>query len=454
MGHSIYKILTNIHYLVTMDDTFSEHENMAIVIHQNMIQWVGKSNEIPAEYLMNGEIIDLINHIVLPGLINTHHHMFQSLTRAVPKAQDAELFSWLKTLYPIWQLINPDMVRVSAMTTMAELILSGCTTTSDHLYLFPNGSTIEDEITAAQIMGIRFHAARGSMSVGVSLGGLPPDKLVEKEPQILRDSQELIEKWHDASKFSMLRIVLAPCSPFSVSENLMKQTALLARNYGVSLHTHLAENENDVNYTLEKFNQTPAQYAETLGWVGEDVWHAHCVKLDDHGIHLFAKSRTGVCHCPSSNMRLASGIAPIYKMMNSGVTVGLGVDGSASNDSSNLLQEVRQTMLLQRVAIGPSAMTARQALYLATRGGAKVLGREDIGSIEVGKSADVIGIKLDQLGLTGSFDKVAGIVFASTNQVDFNMINGQVLLQNGEFVNFDLSKHLNLHSNLTNQLRQ
>jgi len=445
------KLLFNISHLVTMDSQSSELQDAAIYIEHHQISWIGKSSEVPQHYLENAELIDLQGHIVLPGFINTHHHMFQTLTKTV--AQDAELFSWLKTLYPIWSNITPEMIRVSALTAMAELMLSGCTTTSDHLYLFPNGSTLEDEIQAAQAIGVRFHAARGAMSVGESLGGLPPDALVEDEAFILKDTQALIEKWHDPAKFSMLQMVVAPCSPFSVSENLMRESAKLARHYGVQLHTHLAENINDVLYSKEKFNRTPAQYAESLGWVGDDVWHAHCVQLDADGIKVFARTKTGVCHCPSSNMRLASGIAPIRQMLNAGVPVGLGVDGSASNDSGNLIQEVRQSMLLQRVANNdPQALSARQALRLATVGGAEVLGRKDIGSIEVGMAADIIGFRQHQLSFAGGFDPVATIVFSPPSQVDFSMINGNTKVLHAELVNFDLDQHLSQHALLTQKL--
>ena len=290
---------------------------------------------------------------VLPGLVNTHHHFFQTLTRALPAAQDAELFGWLRALYPVWARLTPEMLNVSAQVAMAELMLSGCTTASDHLYLYPNGGRLDDTIEAARTLGLRFHACRGAMSVGESAGGLPPDALVEREDAILRDTRRVIETYHDAGRHAMLRVAAAPCSPFSVSRDLMRETAALARAYGVGLHTHLAESDNDVAYSLEHFGCTPAQYADDTGWTGAHVWHAHCVKLDAHGIDLFARTGTGVAHCPSSNMRLASGIAPVRRMLDAGVPVGLGVDGSASNDSSHLLAEARQALLLQRVGLRP-----------------------------------------------------------------------------------------------------
>ncbi|MGQ2998628.1 MAG: 8-oxoguanine deaminase, partial [Variovorax sp.] len=371
------RVLRHADVLVTMDAARREIADGALVIDGPAIAWVGATAELPPVYLEAlrsgaAEAIDLHGHVLMPGLVNTHHHMYQSLTRAVPEAQDAELFGWLTNLYLLWARLTPEMIRVSTQTAMAELMLSGCTTTSDHLYLFPNGARLDDSIEAAATMGMRFHAARGSMSVGRSAGGLPPDEVVESEAAILRDSERLIDRWHDASRHSMRRIVLAPCSPFSVSRELMRDSALLARERGVSLHTHLAENDNDVAYSREKFGMTPAEYAEDLGWVGHDVWHAHCVKLDEAGIALFGRTGTGVAHCPCSNMRLASGIAPIGAMRRAGVPVGLGVDGSASNDGAHLLGEARQAMLLQRVGHGPAAMTAREALEIATLGGARV----------------------------------------------------------------------------------
>jgi 8-oxoguanine deaminase len=351
-------LVRNADILVTMDGERREIRGGGLFAEGNRITAVGPSAELPGTA---DRVLDLAGHVVVPGLVNTHHHMFQSLTRAVPSAQDASLFGWLESLYPIWSRLTPEMLRASTLTAMAELVLSGCTTSSDHLYLYPNGCRLEDSIESASVIGMRFHASRGSMSVGRSMGGLPPDDLVEDETRILADTQRLIEAHNDKSRFAMLRIAVAPCSPFSVSRELMRESAALARSFGVSLHTHLAENDNDVAYSREKFGMTPAEYAEELGWVGPDVWHAHCVKLDDPGMDLFARTGTGVAHCPCSNMRLGSGIAPIRKMMAKRVPVGLGVDGSASNDSGNMLGEARQAMLLQRVGFGPSAMTARHA---------------------------------------------------------------------------------------------
>ncbi|WP_354688202.1 8-oxoguanine deaminase, partial [Cupriavidus plantarum] len=399
-------ILQNADVLVTMDAARREIPRGALVADGPSIAWVGATDALPREWRERAdaggaEVIDMTGHVVMPGLVNTHHHMYQSLTRAVPAAQDAELFSWLTNLYMIWSHLTPEMIAASTRTAMAELMLSGCTTTSDHLYLYPNGSRLDDAIGAAREMGMRFHAARGSMSVGRSQGGLPPDVVVEQEAAILRDSQRLVEQYHDASRHAMLRVVLAPCSPFSVSRDLMRESAVMARHYGVSLHTHLAENDNDVAYSRERFGMTPAEYAEDLGWVGHDVWHAHCVKLDEPGMALFARTGTGVAHCPCSNMRLASGIAPIRAMRDAGVPVGLGVDGSASNDGAHMLGEARQAMLLQRVGFGPAAMSARAALEIATLGGARVLNRDDIGALAPGMSADVVAFDMSGVGYAG-----------------------------------------------------
>jgi cytosine/adenosine deaminase-related metal-dependent hydrolase len=379
--------------------------------------------------------------------------MFQSLTRAIPVAQDASLFDWLAGLYPVWARLTPEMIQVSAKTAMAELLLSGCTTSSDHLYLFPNGSRLDDAIEAARTMGMRFHALRGSMSVGESRGGLPPDSLVEDEAAILADTQRLIEAFHDPRRHAMLRIGVAPCSPFSVSRDLMRESAALARAHGVSLHTHLAENDHDVAYSREKFGCTPARYAEELGWVGRDVWHAHCVKLDDAGIALFARTGTGVAHCPCSNMRLASGIAPVRRMRDAGIHVGLGVDGSASNDGAHLLAEARQAMLLQRVAHGPAAMSAREALELATLGGASVLGRDDIGVLAPGMAADFVAFDTSVIGFAGALsDPVAALAFCAPSSVAWSVIDGRIVVREGKLGTLDLPPHLERHNRLAHAL--
>ena len=444
-------LLKNADVLVTMDEQRREIPGGGVFIRDGVIEAVGASDALPASA---DQVISLAGCVALPGLINTHHHMFQSLTRAIPGAQDVELFGWLRRLYPIWSGLTPEMIRVSTLTAMAELILSGCTTSSDHLYLYPNGSRLDDSIDAAATLGMRFHAARGSMSVGESAGGLPPDALVESEASILKDTRRLIETWHDPSRHAMLRIIVAPCSPFSVSRDLMRESAALARSYKVSLHTHLAENDNDVAYSREQFNMTPAEYAEALGWVGSDVWHAHCVKLDAPGIGLFAHTGTGVAHCPCSNMRLASGIAPIPALREAGVAVGLGVDGSASNDGAQLLGEARQAMLLARVGFGPAALSARQSLELATLGGARVLGRDDIGALAPGMSGDVVAFALDGLALAGAavHDPVAALLFCSPQNVSHSVINGRPVVSDGELLPIELPLLVEQHNALARRL--
>jgi cytosine/adenosine deaminase-related metal-dependent hydrolase len=379
--------------------------------------------------------------------------MFQSLTRAVPGGQDAELFDWLTSLYMMWAGLTPPMIHTSSLTAMAELMLSGCTTASDHLYIFPNGCRLDDEIEAAHKIGIRFHASRGSMSLGQSKGGLPPDSIVEDEASILRDTQRLLETYDDQARYAMMRVVVAPCSPFSVTQTLMRESATLARSYKARLHTHLAETGPDVAYSLEKFGLEPADYAEDVGWVGHDVWHAHCVHLSDHGIDLFARTGTGVAHCPSSNMRLASGIAPVKKMRQAGVKVGLGVDGSASNDCSHLLAEARMAMLLQRVTGDPAALSARASLELATRGGAAVLGRDDVGYLAPGMAADFIAINTDTLAFAGGLhDVVASVVFCAPQTVDYSVINGRVVVRDGQLATIDLPVVIEQHNQFAAQL--
>jgi 8-oxoguanine deaminase len=432
--------------LATMDAARREIADGAVFARDGVIEAVGRSAELPTAA---DEVIDAHDQVVLPGLVNTHHHMFQTLTRALRPAQDVELFGWLQTLYPVWARLTPEMVVVSTQLAMAELLLSGCTTSSDHLYLFPNGCRLDDSIEAAAAVGMRFHAARGAMSVGRSQGGLPPDAVVEDEALILRDTQRLIERWHDPARFAMQRIVVAPCSPFSVSRGLMRDAALLAREHGVSLHTHLAENNDDITYTREKFGCTPAEYAEQLGWLGPDVWHAHCVKLDAAGIAMFAATGTGVAHCPGSNMRLGSGIAPIRAMRDAGVPVSIAVDGSASNDSSHLLGEARLALLLQRVHGGAGALGAREALEIATRGGARVLGRDDIGVLAPGMAADIVSFPLDEVGLAGALhDPLAALLFCHVPRVRHNIVGGRVVVRDGELATLDLPVLIERHNRL------
>jgi cytosine/adenosine deaminase-related metal-dependent hydrolase len=433
-----------------MDESRREISGGGLYAENGRIATVGDSSNLPAAA---DEVLDLSGHVVIPGLINTHHHMFQSLTRALPLAQDAGLFGWLEALYPIWQRLTPEMLRISSLTAMAELILSGCTTSSDHLYLYPNGCRLEDTLEAAEEIGLRFHASRGGMSVGRSRGGLPPDGLVEREEHILKDAQRVIERYHDGSRFAMRRIAVAPCSPFSVSRDLMREAAALARSKRVLLHTHLAESAEDAAYSREKFGCTPAEYAEKLGWLGPDVWHAHCVKLDAAGVARFAATGTGVAHCPCSNMRLGSGIAPIRSMLKEGVPGGLGVDGSASNDAAHLLGETRQAMLLQRVGFGAEAMTARQALELATLGGARVLRRDDIGALAPGMAADFAAFDLRSVAFAGALhDPVAALVFCAPANAAFSAINGRIVVREGRLATIDLPVVLERHNRLAREL--
>jgi len=443
MGTGRTLLLENATLVATMDDVRREIVGGGVFIRGHTIVAVGRPDELPGSA---DEVIDCRGKILLPGLVNTHHHFFQTLTRAVPAAQNASLFAWLRALYPLWERITPEMLNVSATVAMAELMLSGCTAASDHLYLFPNGGRLDDTIDAARAIGLRFHACRGAMSVGESKGGLPPDALVEDEEAILRDTRRVLEDCHDPRRFAMLRVAAAPCSPFSVSRDLMREIAALAQAYGVGLHTHLAENDDDVAWSREKFGCSPAEYAEQLGFTGPHVWHAHCVKLDAHGIGLFARTGTGVAHCPSSNMRLGSGIAPVRAMLDAGIPVGLGVDGAASNDSSHLLAEARQALLLQRVGSGVAALTAREALELATRGGARVLGRDDIGHLAPGMAADIVAFSLDDPGYAGSeHDPLAALVLCAPTRVDLSLIHGRVVVRDGHLTTIDLPRIVERH---------
>ena len=437
-------LVKNIHTLVTMNDEHREMRHGALLVRDNVIEQVGTTEELPNTA---DEVLDLQDkHVVLPGLVNTHHHFFQNLTRVTPAGQNGDLFQWLTAHYSLWSKLTAEGMYYSSQLAAAELILSGCTTASDHHYLFPNDCALDEQIRAVDNVGLRFHASRGSMSVGESKGGLPPDSLVEQEANILQDSQRLIEQYHNNDRYSMLRIVLAPCSPFSVSQNLMRESAAMARSYpGVRLHTHLAETTGDVEYSLSQFNLIPGDYAESVGWLGDDVWHAHCVKLSDRSIVKFGQTGTGVAHCPCSNMRLASGIAPIRKMLDANVPVGLGVDGAASNDATNLLHEARQAFLLARVKDeDASVMTARDALALATRGGAKVLGRDDIGYLAPGMAADFIAINLDKPGFVGTqSDPVAAVIYCQTDYVDYSFINGKKVVDQGNVITIEVGKLIN-----------
>jgi len=433
--------------ILTMDDERRELTDYDIRISE------GQITEIGPNLISKGEknVINAHGCLITPGLVNTHHHLFQTLTRAVPGGQDALLFGWLKTLYPIWSKFGPDEMRISAMTGLAELALSGCSLSSDHLYLYPNGSRLDDTIDAATEIGIRFSPTRGSMSIGESDGGLPPDNLVEDENFILQDCIRVIDKFHNPKPSSMIQVGIAPCSPFSVTRELMRDSALLGREKGVYLHTHLAENDEDIAYSLEKFGCRPGQYAEDLGWTGSDVWHAHCVKLNAEEQELFARTQTGISHCPCSNCRLGSGIAPIRQMRDAGISVGLGVDGSASNDSGNLILEARQAMLMQRVSQGADAMSSREALEIATRGGADVLGRPECGRLAVGKRADIAIWDISQLESAGSWDPAA-ILLTGPTRVKHLLIEGKQIIEDGQLLTVDVANLISQQNQLAKAL--
>ena len=448
-------LIKNADLLCTMEPSESaafgaEISDSGLFARNGVIEQVGKTISLPGTA---DQIIDMRGHVVVPGMVNTHHHMFQNLTRAVPAAQNAPLFGWLQTLYPIWSRIGPEHIYWSTALALAELALSGCTTSSDHLYLYPNGTRLDDSLAAAADIGLRFHGTRGSMSIGESKGGLPPDSLTEKEPTILSDCQRVIETFHDKKRFAMQRIAIAPCSPFSVSMDLMRESARMARSYGVGLHTHLAENSEDIEYSLANFGMRPGDFIEAVEWTGPDVWHAHCVQLDSTEIQLFASTGTGIAHCPCSNMRLASGIAPVRKMLDAGVNIGLGVDGSASNDSGHMLSEARQAMLLQRVMKGGDAMTARETLSMATRGGAAVLGRDDIGVLAPGYAADIAAFNTRGIDFAGAqWDILAGLIFCASGNSNYTIVNGKVIVDQGMLTTMNMTKLLERHNAMTADL--
>ena len=452
--------MTNAECLVTMNEEREEIADGALVMEGPQIVWVGATTDLPVEYRDGANsgssstaYLDARGKIVLPGFINTHHHFFQTLTRAVPAAQNGVLFDWLRALFPIWACVGPEDVHVSTQVALTELLLSGCTTTCDHHYLWQNGTRLDDQFAAAEEIGVRFHGARGSVSLGESRGGLPPDWMTEKESDILIESRRLVEAYHDASRFSMRRVVIGPTSPFSVTQDLMRESAALARSFGpemdVHLHTHLAETLDEEEFCMEQYGYRPGTYAEVVDWLGDDVWHAHCVHLNEEEIGQFARTRTGAAHCPTSNMRLASGISPVRAMRDAGVHVGLGVDGSASNDGSNIMEEVRQCLLLQRVMGNPKGMTAREALEIATLGGASVLGRDDVGALAPGMAADVVGFDLSALTFAGGWvhDPVAALVFCSPQPVDFAFVNGRQLVEDSVPLHIDVPGLAERHNN-------
>ena len=430
----------------------TEIRDAGLFARDGVIEHVGPTSSLPDNA---DQIIDMTGHVVIPGMVNTHHHLFQNLTRVVPPAQNAPLFGWLQTLYPVWSHLGPEHIYWSTVLGLAELALSGCTTSSDHLYLYPNGAKLDDSMAAAGDIGVRFHGTRGSMSIGESKGGLPPDNLCEDEAAILADSQRVVEAFHNPARHAMQRVALAPCSPFSVSMDLMRETADMARSLGVGLHTHLAENVEDIDYSLAQFGMRPGDYAEAVGWTGDDVWHAHCVQLDAAEIDLFARTSTGVAHCPCSNMRLASGIAPVRSMIDQGVKVGIGVDGSASNDSGHMLNEVRQAMLLQRVCKDGDTLNARQTLALATRGGAAVLGRDDIGILAPGYAADITAFDRRTIDFAGSdWDPLASLLFCGPVKANHTVINGRHVVANGQLTTMDMGQILERHAAMAYDLMQ
>jgi 8-oxoguanine deaminase len=431
--------------VATLDDAGREIPDGAVLLRDNVVEAVGPTSALTAQA---DEVIDARGLVLMPGLVCTHHHFFQTLTRNLPQAQDAELFDWLVAHYPIWARLTPDAVRVSTEVATAELLLSGCTTAADHGYVWPNGARVDDQIVAARALGLRFHASRGSMSRGRSQGGLPPDEAVEDEDAILRDSERVIAEHHDPSRYAMTRVVLAPCSPFSVTPELMRATAELARKHdGVHLHTHLCETVDEERYCVEQYGRRPVDFAESVGWTGPDVWFAHAIFMARDEFVRLGAQRTGVAHCPTSNMRLGSGIAPVLAQRDAGMRVGLGVDGSASNDGSHMLDEARHAMLLQRVAHGANAMTAREALRLATRGGAEVLGRDDIGALAPGMAADLIGIRVDGLATAGGsvHDPLAALVFCRIPNVDLSIVNGRVRVRDGRLIDINVPSLIARH---------
>lgn len=446
-------LLRNARIVATMDGP--EVHNGSVLVRDGWIEEVGLADGMAGEA---DEVVDLTDHVLLPGLVNTHHHLYQTLTRAAPGAQDSGLFDWLRALYPVWARMTPDHVRTATTIGLAELALSGCTTAFDHHYLWPGGARVDDQVEGASPVGIRFHVSRGSMSLGESQGGLPPDAVVEDEDAILEDSKRVVDAFHDPAPGAMVRVVLAPCSPFSVTVDLMTQSAALARELGVNLHTHIAETADEERFCLESFGRRPVEQMEQLGWSGGDVWYAHAVHVADDEVARMGVAGTGVAHCPTSNMRLASGIAPVSRYLAAGVPVGLGVDGSASNDGSNMIREARQALLLNRLAVSPGVgegelIGARAVLELATKGGAAVLGRDDIGVIAPGKAADLISIDLNRLELAGGGqDAVAAVVMCDVGRVDNSWVGGTRIVADGRLTTLELQPLIAEHNRLSASL--
>lgn len=445
-------LVKNAEIVITMDGYHRKIHGGGIYVKDNVIEQVGTNEELPENA---DKIIDASGLAILPGLINTHHHFFQTLTRAVPGAQNEELFDWLVRLYPIFGELTDEAIYISSLTAMAEMILSGCTTSSDHLYLYPNNATLDAQVRAAKEIGLRFHVTRGSMSLGRSKGGLPPDHIVQEEDEILKDSQRVINTYHDPNPFAMIRVALAPCTPFSDTPNLFRESAKLARSYDkVMLHTHVAETKNEETFCIKQFGKRPAAYMAELGWVGPDVWWAHSIFVNADEIKLLAETGTGVAHCPSSNMRLGSGICPVREMLDAGVKVGIGVDGSASNDTSHVFSEVRLALLLQRVKGGAGIFSVQEALQLATRGSASVLGREDVGSLEKGKAADFVGVNLKSIHMAGGavHDPLAALLLCMIDRVELSVINGNVVVSDGKLKTIDIDQLIERHNEIAEEI--
>ncbi|MGA3017301.1 MAG: 8-oxoguanine deaminase [Bryobacteraceae bacterium] len=445
MAHSL--LIRDIHTLVTMDGADRVLAGAFVYAEGGQIRRIGSGPERPpqADQVISGRYA-----VVIPGLVNTHHHLYQTLTRAYAPAADAELFDWLRTLYPLWARLDEECVHVAALAGMAELMLSGCTTTTDHHYVFPrgHGRMIDAQIAAARRIGIRFHPTRGSMSVGVSQGGLPPDSVVQREELILKDCERLIGEYHDPRPGAMLRVALAPCSPFSVSPQLMRASGEMARRHGVRLHTHLAETRDEEAYCLSRFGKRPLDLLEDAGWLCGDTWLAHGIFFNRREIARLGRAGVGIAHCPTSNMRLGSGCAPVLELRRAGCPVGLGVDGSASNDSSHMLAEARQALLLQRLKHGAAALGVRQALRMATVEGARCLGRDDIGSLEPGKRADIAMFDLRGVGYSGAGDAVSALLLCAPARVDTLVVEGRVVVERGEVRSIGLDRALARHSKL------
>lgn len=448
-------LIKDIKKLITMDEDRKRHENIDVLIEDEEIKQIDKDIEIDLKE--TDEIIEAGDYFVFPGLINTHHHFYQTLTRNIPEAQGVELFDWLKFLYPIWAKLTPEAVYYSTLLASAELLKTGCTTSADHFYVFPEdqeNNLIDHQFKAAEEIGIRFHGSRGSMSLSEEDGGLPPASVVQSEEEILKDSQRVIDKFHDDSKYAMQKVVLSPCSPFSVSMDLMKESIKLARENNVLSHTHLAETLDENEYCVDSFGKRPLELMEELNWLGEDVWFAHGVHFNEFEIAKLAETKTGVSHCPASNMKLSSGVANIPFMLKNNMPVSLAVDGSASNDASNMILELKLAYLLHKSFHGIESINSEQIMSIATNGGSNVLNQPEIGSIEEGKAADIIMVRSDRLGFAGGqSDPVEALVNTGTNQeVDYNIVNGKIVVRKGKLTTINEDKIIKKHNKIAEEL--